>query len=251
MLNTGARTLRSVASAPSLRRGIRNSAPSTNPSSLLNHGPSQYTSLSVQSLKQECRKKGLKVSGRKAELVDRLSSFDASKMIQQPPSLSSAVRSQPIHSTKPAQAKDDSSTVDYCLMPQTMPDVDLDKPIIKIPVPPDAFSKVAEDVDVEYQTPVPDNGAADVKSATVTGTAEEPRVHVIHGEAARNLDDIVPVSRYSGNGESHYQDKTFTPGEFSSKDKSFFAAFAATITGWWFLGKWTDKKDKQKAKDVN
>jgi hypothetical protein len=236
------RTLRSVASAPSLRRGIRHSAPSTNPSVLLN-SPSQYASLNVQSLRQECRTRGLKVSGRKAELVDRLSSYEMSKMLQH----QQDSKVSGFHSTAAPKAKDDSSTVDYCLMPATQALAeDWDKPLLKIPVPPDAFSKVAGSVKPEYQTSVPDHGAANKQSANVQGTAEEPRLHVINSQA-RSLDDVVPVSHFSGGSESHYKDKAYSPGEMSSRDKSFLAAFAAAVSSWWIFGKWSDKKQQNHA----
>lgn len=233
------RTLRSVASAPALRRGIRHSAPSTNPSALLN-SPSQYASLNVQSLRQECRNRGLKVSGRKAELVDRLSSYEMSKMLQHQ-------QEKAFHSTPAPKAKDDSSTVDYCLMPATRPLVeDWNKPLFKIPVPPDAFSKVAKGVTAEYQTSVPDRGAADKQSANIQGAAEEPRLHVINSQA-RSLDDVVPVSYFSGGNDNHYQDQKYSPEEMSSRDKSFLAAFAAAVSSWWVFGKWSERKQKSHA----
>lgn len=191
----------------------------------------------MQSLRQECRVRGLKVSGRKAELVDRLTSHEMSKMVQQQQESKAS-----FHSTPKPRAKDDSSTVDYCLMPATRAVADdWDKPLFKIPVPPDAFSRVAGGVRPEYETSVPDRGAADKTRANVAGTAEEPRLHVINSQA-RSLDDVVPVSHYAGADDSHYKDHPYAPGEMSSRDKSFLAAFAAAVSSWWLFGKWSDKK---------
>uniref|UniRef100_A0A060TFY1 ARAD1D26664p n=1 Tax=Blastobotrys adeninivorans TaxID=409370 RepID=A0A060TFY1_BLAAD len=239
---TAARVLRSTKSNPSLRqakslpniRGIRTSTPSTNPSALL-ATPTQYASQSVASLKAECRKKGLKVSGRKADLVDRLCAFDASK-------LATGMGSHPISTSTPKRAKDDSSTVDYCLMPLTDAPTADDTVVFKIPVPPDAYSQTARDQSTSYHTPKPDGGQTE-RSQVSTGTEGAEQVHVISPSAhVRQVEEALPRQDFTVTERDPYEGQNQN-AELKAGDKTFLAAFAATVVGWFALGKVGKKKD--------
>ncbi|KAK9326413.1 hypothetical protein V1517DRAFT_311716 [Lipomyces orientalis] len=74
------RTLRSVRSAPGSLRAhyLHSSASTPNPTHVLNKTGGNYKNLTLENLRSECRKRGLKVSGNKSHLVDRLTMDDAS-----------------------------------------------------------------------------------------------------------------------------------------------------------------------------
>ncbi|CAN6621557.1 hypothetical protein TRVA0_008S02410 [Trichomonascus vanleenenianus] len=231
------RTLRAVKSAPNLKRGIKNSAPSPNPSHLLST-PSQYTSLSVASLKAECRRNGLKVSGRKAELIDRLAAFEASRSMQ------SSSFASAFSTTKP-KFETVRQAVDRIRLP--LAGRTPDEPIkYKIPVPPDAYSTTAKDASTKYSHDVPDHGAAG-SAGRQSGTEQlESEVHITGDADVRSLAAETLVTRLSEKEEQeYYEEKKFHPGELTSSDKTFLAGFAAVITGWWLLGSGKDKKDKK------
>jgi hypothetical protein len=215
------RPLRSVKSAPSsLRRAfLHTSAPKPNPSNLLNNA-SQYTGLSVQALKSECKRKGLKVTGRKAELIDRLASFDV-KSFSSPRTMSSTAR---------VLAKGDSSTIDFYSFPLETFDKEEPPLPFKIPVPPDTSAPVRA-VDPQYATPVPDGGAA---SGDLSGTHQSAKVHVIGESPVRTLND---------DAVANHEEEPFNE-DLSSRDKSVLTALAGAVAGWWLLGNIGKKKNR-------
>lgn len=218
--------LRSVKSAPSLRKAfLHTSSPKPNPSNLLNNA-SRYAGLSVQALKGECRRKGLKVSGRKAELIERLASFD----------LNGVSGTRNISSTRRVEAKGDKSTIDFYKFPkenfkQEKPDTSF-----KIPVPPDTSAPVRA-VESQYSTPAPDGGAA---SSNLSGTDKAAKVHVIGDSPVRTLNDDAVANHQGGSSEEEPFNEDLT-----SRDKSMLTAFAGAIAGWWLLGS-IGKKEKSR-----
>ncbi|KAK9467393.1 hypothetical protein V1512DRAFT_261094 [Lipomyces arxii] len=74
------RGLRTIRSAPGSLRAqfLHSSATVPNPSHVLNKTGSSYKNMTVDNLRLECRKRGLKVSGNKSNLLDRLSIDDSS-----------------------------------------------------------------------------------------------------------------------------------------------------------------------------
>lgn len=204
-----------------LRRAIHTSAPKTNPSNLL-ASTSQYTSLSVQSLRSECRKKGLKVSGRKAELIDRLASYELSaswatgsssaagsqktnmstvatpkrktKAKKQPSNTLSTSSRADIHATLPRKlqatsqtaAKGDTSPIDYYRLPGASYYIEEYTPPFKIPVPPDSSAEPKE-IETEYQTPKPDGGYSE--ASPLADTNAGPKLSVVDTGNVRSLED--------------------------------------------------------------
>lgn len=263
-MSTPVRALRTARSAPNLKRGIKHTTPTPLPTNLLN-SHSQYTSLSVQALKQECRNKGLKVSGRKADLIDRLASNDASRLtdtgIADIKSFSTKVKQANLKTpptntttTTPKGAKKQSTLageidkvkdqVDRIKLPQgwQMLDKKKKKPF-PIPVPPDSNSKIVspQTQDTVYTTPKPDDGKGASELDSNVHVLGQTRVRDFEDEAkvqeaSRDGSDFKPFSGDKGGNNSNEQ------SDFTSRDKTFFAGFAAVVTGWWALGKFTDKK---------
>lgn len=222
------KSLRSVKSAPSLRRAIQSSSNKANPTNLLS-SPTHYALMNLNALKGECRKHGLKVSGKKSELIDRLCSFDASK------SSFAAVNQQTagFKSTAVKAAKGDDSSIDFYKFPKDGFEPPQPPKQMTIPMPPD-YKGTAPIVEApSYATTVPDGGAA-----SVSGTEHLGKVHVMGDSEVRTLvDDTASTGKDGAEDEG-------SP-KASSKDNTFFAVFGASIAGWWALGSLT-KKDKKK-----
>ena len=218
-------SLRAVKSLPSLRRTIHHSAPSTTPSNLLT-SPSQYNALSVAVLRVELKKRGHKVGGRKAELVERLMALDVAGRAS-------------LSSSRKVLAKGDSSTIDYYKVPPSDYHKEDYKSPFKIPVPPDARQPVKE-VEATYITSVPDHGAGHT-NGLATGTDDAPLVHALGDTKARTLDGGYRVNDYRS---KHPEDEG--PAELQSEDKTFLTVFAAAIAGWWWLGSWSKGKSTSK-----
>ncbi|ANB12047.1 hypothetical protein AWJ20_280 [Sugiyamaella lignohabitans] len=245
------RTLRSVSSAPNLRQRaagsalsavstppppvpklpstyirtahLHQSAKATKPSNLLTNN-SKYMSLSVAALRAECKKRGVKVGGRKAELVDRLMSVDASQRVQT------------ISTTAKKQAKGDDSSIDYYKVPH--PEPEKYKPAFKVPVLPDSAGASSKEVpQPEFNTSAPDHGVADHVEGKVSGTKDAPKVHVPGSTEEGIGEDESPLESSSGGTSSG-------SGEFSSGDKTFLVGFAVAVTAWWFLPFGSKKKKK-------
>lgn len=222
------KSLRSVKSAPSLRRAIQSSSNKANPTNLLS-SPSHYALMNLNALKGECRKHGLKISGKKAELIDRLCSFDASKS-----GLSVAnQQAAGFKSTAAKAAKGDDSSIDFYRFPKGGFEPPQPPKQMTIPMPPD-YQGTAPIVEApKYATTVPDGGAA-----SVSGTEHLGKVHVMGDTEVRTLvDDTSSAGKEQTEGEGS--------SKASSKDNTFFAIFGASIAGWWALGS-LSKKDKKK-----
>lgn len=239
-----ARQLRSVKSAPSLKRAIHNSSASTKPSSLLSSQGSEYVSLSLNSLKAECRKKGLKISGKKAELIDRLNSFDVKiKNILTSNSIKSKVG---ISTSAKRSAKGDDSTIDFYRFPFENIS-NLSPPSFKIPILPDAFSKIAPAVDTSYKTTAPEDGSAGFKSGTlagITGDSIKNDVLVLGNDDGEHVGEQISQTLFNGHSESTWG--SGRSDDLSSRDKTILSSFAAAVAGWWMLGSLGNKKKKQK-----
>lgn len=194
------RSLRHVRSIPSLRAGLHSSASATKPSHLLTTQiQSRYNALTVNALKSECRQRGLKLVGRKADLVDRLVTFESTKTF----STASA-----------KQAKGDGSHIDYYEVPKAPQLKGPPKPPFKVPAPPDA-SHTTPEIDANYNDVT--TAAPDVNNAPIG-------VHVVSGQS-----DVAAMDAESGS-------VTDTPqhtSEIPSRDKPFLLALAATIAAWW------------------
>lgn len=212
--------------AQSVRRGIHSSTPKTNPSPLLSSS-SQYTSMKVASLKDECRKRGLRLGGRKSELIERLCSndfstasrrvVDASMKTAAASSVSVADKVRLISSSAPAFAQGDQSTIDFCKLPKT--GLLVDAPRVKIPISPDAYGEVAR-----YGTHSPTNDSK-VASAIAEEELDHKQPQEIHYASGHQ------VSTFSGDSSHGEQQQ-----DFSVNDKLVLGGIASAVALWWTYG---------------
>jgi len=171
---TGPRLLKQLTVNRSLPRfrTISSSASASTPSAFLGSEARRSVALptTIAELKIECRKRGLRVSGNKAALIDRLSiSNDGlhsrSFIMQSSPSTSQRLpgrstnqivtsASRDFNTTAPVAAVGDNSTIDFMFLPE-MPPPPPRREWIKVPFLPDNYSPERAPADVEaIVTPV-------------------------------------------------------------------------------------------------
>ncbi|KAG7691594.1 hypothetical protein KL930_005224 [Ogataea haglerorum] len=180
----------------------------------------KYASMNLQGLKTECKRRGLKVSGRKIDLVQRLIQNDTSSI--SPPVLSRTITTkakaakpaktaqkatkQPareLGSTASNQAKGDSSSIDFYKVPQKSYPVPDGRPPMKVP----SLSTKAS-----LKDPAP---------ATETTT-----------ETVLQAVDSAPVSK-SGQVLQTTAEQIHGAAEKSRSDALFFGIFGLLTLGWW------------------
>ncbi|KAG5360570.1 Altered inheritance of mitochondria protein 34 [Yarrowia sp. B02] len=228
-----------------LTRAIHSSTPKTNPSPLLSSTPSQYSSMKVASLKDECRRRGLRLGGKKADLIERLASHDFSTISKRPvaspspkkvsspnptpsPVAAPTLKANPspvasptlirlISSTAPTQAQGDTSTIDFCKLPHT--GLPADAPRIKIPTSPDAYGEVSR-----YGTHAitNDRKVAESVAEDELHSKQPQEIHYASGHVVRS---------FTGDHSSEHADH-----EFTSNDKLVLGGIVGAVGFWWFLG---------------
>lgn len=214
-------------------RGLHGSSKKATPSHLLSSIQSQYSALTVNALKTECKTRGLRVSGRKSELIDRIVAFEATQQFSTSAKSKSIAREAPpavknFSTTAAAEAKNDSSSIDYFRMPE---DVLADAPVNELPsrmvVPPDAHYKAADHAPRKVNPRVPDeSGSAEVYDATgsriISNLTEEDGAPKPHHEEEPSQDEL--------------------PG----RDKTILWGLVAGVAAWWTGGSLLDsRKNKE------
>lgn len=199
---------------------------------------SEFAIMSLNTLKMECRKRGLKVSGRKTELVSRIQNYESS-FSTNVNSISTSTKSKrnselkkildtkkPFSSTTKALKKDDDSHIDYI------------KPID--PIEPKL-------VDDDYIVQIP---SISTKASKTPVTKLEKKLL----EEQNIYEKIISVAEgsfskvaESGSSEEHHEEEApeepyeFDHSKISKDDKKFWAGVLA-VTGAWWLFKPKDKK---------
>lgn len=218
-------------------RSLQSSAQKANPSHLLSSIQSQYSALTVNALKKECKTRGLRVSGRKSELVDRIVAFEATQQystvtngkgaaigVAKPPAPPSAPAAsdaaQAFSTSAPAEAKNDSSSIDYFRLPD---DAFAIPPANELPtrmvVPPDADYKAVEHAPRRVEPRIPDE----------SGTA---KIHDISGSKV-----ISTITENDGDPKTHSdEDGEPESSGISSRDKTILWGLVAGVAAWWTAG---------------
>ncbi|PRT53987.1 Altered inheritance of mitochondria protein 34, mitochondrial [Wickerhamiella sorbophila] len=221
-MSTPVRSLRAVRSIPKLR-GLHSSSKKATPSHLLSSIQSQYSALTVNALKTECKTRGLRVSGRKSELIDRIVAFEATQQFStsaQAKTVSSevSVAAKNFSTTASVDAKNDSSSIDYFRMPE---DVLADAPVDELPsrmvVPPDAHYKAAEHAPHKVKQRIPDE----------SGTAV-----VFDASGSRVISNL---TEEDGAPKQH-RDEEPCEDELPGRDKTILWGLVAGVAAWWTGG---------------
>lgn len=192
--------------------------------------------MKVASLKDECRKRGLRLGGKKADLIERLCSNDFSTVSKRVTKTNKTTVLSPlppttplksvsptlaqirlITSTPPAMAQGDTSTIDFCKLPKTA--LPADAPRIKIPTSPDAYGEVAR---YGSHSITNDRGVAESVAEEELHSKEPQEIHYASGHQVRS---------FTGEHNSEGGEK-----EFSYNDKLVLGGIVASVGVWWALG---------------
>lgn len=236
----------------------------TDSSTLLQSKKSEFGLMSLNSLKAECRKRGLKISGRKAELVSRIQTFESSHSVQNDhghtqnmstkrpntvskvnvENLSSKLKKNFTKSTKTdfqktdkIGAKGDDSHIDF------IKPVDLELPkkveddyIVQIPSLSTEASKtpvtklekkLVEELIKPSQTIVSKAAGSD---STIF---EQGSLEAIE-EQNKGALKVTPEEVFE-EGEPKDEKYEYDNAQISSKDKTIWASTLATVGLWWAL----------------
>ncbi|KAH3671302.1 hypothetical protein OGAPHI_000525 [Ogataea philodendri] len=173
--------------------------------------PSKYTSMNLQGLKMECKRRGLKVSGRKIDLMQRLTQYDSSKTVAQPAARTITTTSKAakkpttrqMSSTASKKAKGDNSTIDFYKVDQKAYPPPDEKPAIKIP-----------------------------SLSTKASLKDKPIVKETAGTVSQVLDSA-PVSKAGQILQTTKEKISESAPKQSSSDGLFFGLFGLFTLGWW------------------
>lgn len=202
------RSLRGMRSLPNMRQ-LHSSSSTPKPSHLLSTAPSPYAAQTVMSLRGECKKRGLRQSGRKSDLVDRLVTHDASF--------------KQFSTSRPREAKGDKSHIDFYKLPKA-PSAPEDRGVQKftIPIPPDAKYKAKEVLkSTESQSTSPQVEA-------------QSGIHVVSGDA-----DVSAMNAEVGDSTHALGTENTIP----AKDKPFLYGLGAAVVAWW-SSQWFGSEEK-------
>lgn len=210
--------------------------------------------MSLQTLKVECRKRGLKVSGRKAELASRIAGYESSFSTRDSANMSTFQRPKtaPLRQMKSMQfsqsawtpAKGDDSHIDFIKPVDLQPEpLVKDDYIIQIPSISTEASKRAvtklEKKLAESKRTDPNEtvvSKAPLSDSRIFGTSSIEPLET-QNELAYKAE--LPEAKQFVEKPYHYEHR-----DIPKSDKGFFAAFAGLTALWWALGPKGKKENK-------
>lgn len=229
---------------------------------------SEFALMSLNTLKTECRKRGLKVSGRKADLVSRIATYDSSYSTKAANSISTQIRAKkpqatPVvqatqqtmkrfsQSTK-ADAKGDVSHIDYIkpvdLSPSKLVEDDY---IVQIPsLSTDASNNAVTELEKQLsQASNPNETIVSKAPGSDTKIFEQGSVDSVDTQNVEALE--VEVADILGQEAEEYKDEPYEYdySDVSGNDKKFLAGFLAAAGLWWFLPTGTKSKQSKEEKE--
>lgn len=222
-------------------RQVHNTKKNEHSPLLTNDSHSAFTRMSLKTLKNECRSRGLKVSGRKSELVDRILLFEGRG-------------SKKIHTSSVSRAKNDSSHIDAMKIPDVAKlEAEANSKnrdyIVKIPtLVNNASAEPKTKIEKEYEQKLK---SADKKPLVENvGTVTTPDTdHVIQTPSFGDKVQVVNPEEEALENDSQkldnkQQQQQSYDEELTSRDKWFLWGFAGAVTAWWSLK--SRPKDKSK-----
>ncbi|CUS21715.1 LAQU0S03e09032g1_1 [Lachancea quebecensis] len=204
-----------------------------------------FNVMSLKALKNECRTRGLKISGRKGELVDRILAFETSGLLADEPIKNTA---RQIHITKCARSRSNPKPVDDVRMPDiAATEKSLETPeqeyIVHItPLSKSADKKPVTKLEKELSV---EEGSANVPPAV--STTDHDKV-IFQVDAPTDNVEVVDeeAELAADNQTSKDSNLCSSREELNNRDKMFILGFAAMLAGWWSLKFWGDK-DKHRS----
>lgn len=236
-----------------------------NATTLFSSKTSEFSVMSLNSLKTECRKRGLKVSGKKADLVSRITTHEQSFSTKQVGTMStksssklstakklnnSSVKSslakqisKTFSTSTKKDAKGDDSTIDFIKpVDLTPPKLVSDDYIVQIPsLSTEASSNPVTKLEKELS-----EASITDPNAKVVSKAEGSDSKIFEQSSLNKIDqqneDALKADASAIVDEIPEQPYQYEEGEVSGKDKSIFAGALAVVAGWWLLKPKADKK---------
>ncbi|KAK9359053.1 hypothetical protein V1504DRAFT_459104 [Lipomyces starkeyi] len=259
------RTLRTVRSAPGSLRAqyLHSSASTPNPTHVLNKSGANYKNLNLENLRSECRKRGLKVSGNKSHLVDRLTMDDGSRPFSTgasaqkraralPPALPNAppqsknISTATVGKTPIESAKTETRSVPTSLSIETVRAIQTtaaraakgDDSTIEYYRMPEMGIEVAQPI----STPIPVMPENYTLRTIISedGPVAKPEISHVSGDiVAEPIRDIVDNYSVEEANSNEYSTKQGLP----ARDKKVLTSLLAATLAWWGLGTLTKKKE--------
>ncbi|AET38553.1 Aim34p Ecym_3039 [Eremothecium cymbalariae DBVPG len=209
-----------------------------------------FTVMSLKSLRNECRSRGLKVSGKKSELVERIMAFESERQSSLLDSLmkkanteykrkmSSAARATQSHinTTRPV---DKVKIPDIAATEAMSERKRLDR-MIQVPF---LSKEAAESTAAKFQNGIGKyNGAGAVSEFEQEGTVltANDDLRIESPIAAINKIEILNDEAEESNKNNSEERES---SELNSRDKKFLFGFTAAVAVWWLLGR---KRGQQK-----
>ncbi|QEU60071.1 Aim34 [Kluyveromyces lactis] len=219
-------------------RQVHNTKKNEHSPMLSSDSHASFTRMSLKTLKNECRTRGLKVSGKKTELVERILLFEGSS-------------SKKLHTSAVQQAKNDSSHIDSMKIPNVAKleaEAESRKTdyIVKVPsivnnAATEPKTKIEKDYEKKLQPadkkPLAENvgtvATPDADNVIQTPSVSDP-IKVVNPEEELR-------SGFSEQGRNYSQQDE----ELTSRDKKFLLGFAGTVAAWWSLRFWKKEESKK------
>ncbi|SCU79473.1 LANO_0A06370g1_1 [Lachancea nothofagi CBS 11611] len=203
-----------------------------------------FNVLSLKALKNECRTRGLKISGRKGELVDRILAFENSGSVS---GTFPAVSARKLHSLPTLKNKGSSKHVDDVKLPDVAATEDslesLDKEYIVHITP---LSESADKKPVTLLEKELLSQQSDSTSSPQVSTTDHEKV-IFHADTLAENYEIVNEDAEAATETDSYEnsDPSARSSQLNTKDKTFFLSFAAVVAGWWSLKYWSNSDERK------
>lgn len=237
-----------------------------NATTLFSNKNSEFSVMNLNSLKNECRKRGLKISGKKADLVSRITTHEKTFAIKQVGSMSTKAGNKPsvarpsasksttktltkkisktFTTTTKKEAKGDDSTIDF------IKPVDISKPklveddyIVQIP---SLSSEASSNPVTKLEKQLTESSTSDPNAKIVSkADGSDSKIYEqssINKIEEQNEDALKADSSHIISEQPKEEPYKYEEGEVSGKDKTIFAGALAAIAGWWLLKPKSNKK---------
>ncbi|CEP63397.1 Aim34p LALA0_S08e01508g [Lachancea lanzarotensis] len=232
----------------SARRLVHSTLRKDHTTLLSNDKLASFNVLSLKALKNECRNRGLKISGRKGELVDRILAFENSKSLPGTSSIASSVRQ--LHFSRAVGQKGDSRPVDDVKLPDVAATEDalqsLDKEYIVHITPLSESADQKPVTMLEKELLATENSPLD-KTPQVS-TTDHDKV-IFQADAPEDSLDIVneeyETAKNNDADATNKSDPSKESDSLESRDKTFLLSVAGLVAGWWSLKLWSKKGDRE------
>ena len=235
-----------LSSHPIITRMVHSTPKQDHTTLLSNDRLANFNVMSLKALKSECRTRGLRVSGRKGDLVDRILAYESSGALAGNNNMSSI---RQFHVSKSTKSKGDVRPVDAVSMPdiaateESLETLDKEYIVHITPLSDSADQRPVTKVEKELDAAKNDTG---IVSPSVSTTDHEKVI--FQADSALESFEVVNEEAELDSDKESYQNKrqeSSAGEELSSRDRIFLLSFAAVVASWWSLKVLGKGKSKQ------